>query len=488
MKRLARSMPLRVTAIFLLLLVCSAPPGLVPTNSGMDRTLVLARTTQRSGARPNIVLFVADDLTVTDNGPYGSKRVRTPNLDRLAAQSVRFDRAFAASPTCVPSRAALYTGLMPFRNGAHPNHSQCYEGVKSLAHYFQQLGYVTEQAGKRDFFPASVFPFEIIKTSVVPEPGFESKPALHLDLNTTPVDKWLAGADKSKPFFLIVADHSPHVVWVEKAEYKPEEVEIPPNHIDTPETRAARARYYTDITKMDRNLGGVLASLDKYGLAENTIFIFTSDQGAQWPFSKWTVYDMGIRVPLLVRWPGVIKPGGATDAMVSLVDVVPTFIEAAGGKPPEDLDGQSFISLLRGHSQTHREYIFVTHTGDGQYNRNPARAVRTERYKLILNLAPEITYTTHIDLAKDHDGGREYWPSWEERAKTDQRAAAVIDRYRNHPKEEFYDLATDPYEIHNLIGDRKYVDIIADLRARLSVWRKQQKDDKTGPDPVPPTK
>jgi N-sulfoglucosamine sulfohydrolase len=435
------------------------------------------QTKQRSGARPNVVLFVADDLGVGDTGPYGNKQVRTPNLDRLAARSIRFDRAFAGSPTCVPSRAVLYTGLMPFRNGAHPNHSRSRDGVKSLAHYFQQLGYATSQAGKRHFNPPSVFPFEIIKNSEAPEPGFESKPALRLDLNTAPVDRWLAGADKTRPFFLIVADHSPHVVWPDKAEYRVEDIVTPPNHIDTPDTRRARARYYTDITKMDRNLGSVLASLDRYGLAENTIFIFTSDQGAQWPFAKWTVYDAGIRVPLLIRWPGVITPGSATDAMVSLADIVPTFIEAAGGKAPEGLDGQSFLKVLRDSAQSHRENIFATHTGDREWNRNPARCIRTARYKLILNLAPEITYTTHIDLAKDHDGGREYWPSWEAEAKTDRRALAVIDRYRNHPREEFYDLLTDPYEVHNLIGDQKYADIIADLRAKLAEWRKGQGDE-----------
>jgi N-sulfoglucosamine sulfohydrolase len=442
-----------------------------------DRAAASTQTRQRSSVRPNVVLFVADDLSAADGGPYGNKQVRTPNLDRLAAQSIRFDRAFAGSPTCVPSRAVLYTGLMPFRNGAHPNHSQSRDGVKSLAHYFQQLGYATAQAGKRHFNPPSVFPFEIIKNSQAPEPGFESKPALRLDLNTATVDRWLAGADRATPFFLVVADHSPHVVWPEKAEYKPEEVVIPPNHIDTPDTRRARARYYTDITKMDRNVGSVLASLDRYGLAENTIFIFTSDQGAQWPFAKWTVYDAGIRVPLLIRWPGVIKPGSATDALVSLADIVPTFIEAVGGRAPEGLDGWSFLKVLREPAQPHREYIFATHTGDRQWNRNPARCIRTARYKLILNLAPEITYTTHIDLAKDHDGGREYWPSWEAQAKTDRRALAVIDSYRNHPREEFYDLLTDPYEIHNLIGDQKYADIIADLRARLAEWRKQQGDE-----------
>jgi N-sulfoglucosamine sulfohydrolase len=461
---------------------------LIPGWFTANRTTISAQTKQPSGARPNIVLFVADDLAVRDTRPYGNKYVRTPNIDRLAAQAIRFDRAFAGSPTCVPSRAVLYTGLMPFRNGAHPNHSQSREGVKSLAHYFQQLGYVTAQAGKRHFNPPSVFPFEIIRDSEVPEPGFENKRALRVDLNTAPVEKWLASVDKAKPFFLIVADHSPHVVWPDKAEYKPEDIVIPPDHIDTPETRIARARYYTDITKMDRNVGQILASLEKNGLVEKTIFIFTSDQGGQWPFAKWTVYDAGIRVPLLIRWPGAVKPGTATDALVSLADVVPTLIEAAGGRPAEGLDGQSFLNVLQGQTRSHREYIFATHTGDGQWNRNPARCIRTGRYKLILNLAPEITYTTHMDLAKDHDGGREYWPSWEALAKTDRRAAAVIDRYRNHPKEEFYDLLTDPYEIHNLIGDPKYADIINDLRSRLAEWRKQQGDDKKGPDPAPQAK
>jgi N-sulfoglucosamine sulfohydrolase len=446
-----------------------------------------AQAKQRPNARPHIVLFVADDLAALDIGPYGAKRVRTPNLDRLAAQSLRFDRAFAGSPTCAPSRAVLYTGLMPFRNGAHPNHSQSREGVKSLAHYFGQLGYTTAQAGKKHFNPPSVFPFEIINGSEVPEPGFENNSNLRVDLNTAPVDRWLAGAGKAKPFFLVVDDHSPHVVWQDKAEYKPEEVEIPPGHIDTPDTRAARARYYTDITKMDRNVGQVMASLDKYGLSENTIFIFTSDQGPQWPFAKWTVYDAGIKVPLLIRWPGVIKPG-ATDALVSLADVVPTFVEAAGGRPAEGLDGESFLKVLHDPMKSHREYIFATHTGDREWNRNPARCIRSNRYKLIINLAPEIRYTTHIDLAKDHDGGREYWPSWDLLAKTDRRAAAVIDRYRNHPKEEFFDLLTDPFEIHNLIDDQKYADIVADMRARLNEWRRRQGDDKTGPDPATPAK
>jgi len=444
--------------------------------------LVRDLAAQTSLAKPNIVLFVADDLGIWDTSPYGNKVVRTPHLDRLAKESLRFTRAFANSPTCVPSRAVLYTGLQPIRNGAYVNHSQCRTDIRSLPHYFGELGYATAQAGKQHFNPKSVFPFERVQNSEVVEPGFEKNPGLNTDLNTAAVDEWLSGVSKDKPFFLVVADHSPHVVWVEKAEYKPEEVDIPPNHIDTPDYRRARARYYTDVTKMDANVGRVLESLKKYGLDQNTVFIFTSDQGPQWPFAKWNVYDAGLRAPLLVRWPGRVKLG-VTEAMVSHVDLLPTLIEAAGDKIPDGLDELSYLRVLDGRAKSHSEYVFALHTQDGVMNRTPQRSVRTTRYKYILNLSPEIEYTTHIDKATYHDGGREYWPSWEAKAKTDPRAAEILKRYHQRPREEFYDVAADPHETRNLINDRKHVETINDLRARLAAWRKQQGDDKTGPEP-----
>ncbi|MDP3073232.1 MAG: sulfatase [Opitutaceae bacterium] len=426
--------------------------------------------------KPNIVLFVADDLSTRDTGVYGASRVRTPQLDALARESLRFERAFAASPTCVPSRAALYTGLMPFRNGAHPNHSQCREGVQSLAHYFAAAGYQVVQAGKRHFAPQSVFPWDRIADSEVPEPGFEAQPGLRTDLDVAAVDRWLARRTDSRPLFLIVADHSPHVVWPERATFDPAEADVPPNHIDTPDTRRARARYYTDIEKMDRNLAALVASLRARGLWDNTAFLFTSDQGAQWAFAKWTLYDPGISVPLLVRWPGKTRPGTHTDALVSLVDIVPTLLEGVGAPVPADLDGKSFLGVVLGRTARHRDAVFTTHTGDRQWNRSPARSIRTERYKLIVNLAPQEVYTTHMDLAKDHDGGREYWPSWEEAAKTDPLAARILDRYRHHPPEELYDVQLDPFEQLNLASDSRYTGILADLRARLAAWREEQGD------------
>lgn len=436
--------------------------------------------------KPNIVLFLADDHTATDCGPYGSREVRTPNLDRLAHEGLLFRNAFAGSPTCMPSRAVLFTGLMPLRNGAHANNlagqSQCREDVRSLPHYLKELGYRVAQAGKTHFGPKQVFPFERVANSEVPEPGFEKNPGLRMDLNVAAVEQWLGSVTNGQPFCLVVCDHSPHVIWPEKAEYDPASITIPPNHIDTPETRRARARYYTDITKMDANLGRLRASLEQHGFATNTIFFYTSDQGAQWPFAKWGLYDQGIRVPFLVRWPERIQPGTTTDALISLADVLPTVMEIAGGKPALDLDGRSFLPVLDGKTNQHREMIYASHSQDGAMNLCPMRCVRTARFKYILNLAPENEYTTHMDKAQDHDGGREYWNSWTQQAASNPVAAAVLKRYHWRPREELYDVLLDPFEVHNLADDPDFAGIKQKLSKQLTAWRQEQKDEKTGPE------
>ncbi|MBO9154705.1 sulfatase [Chitinophaga sp. GCM10012297] len=445
------------------------------------------KTKPQPGKGYNIVLFIADDLGVNDITPYGNKIVHTPNLEKFSKESLLFKKAFAGSPTCGPSRSTIFTGLMPIRHGGHGNHSGVSPGTRSLVQYLQPLGYRVAIAGKLHVGPEEIFPFEHVSKTNVPEPGHEKKPGLNYDLNMGPVDQWLRRQQKDTPFMLIVADHSPHVVWPEKYTYDPDKVDIPGKHIDTKETRVARARYYTDISKMDNNLGRLLSSLEKNGLAENTIVIFTADQGPQWPFAKWNLYDDGIATPLMVRWPGTIKGGGQTSALVSLADLTPTIVEAAGGEAPRDIDGQSFLPVLTGAKDTHSEYVFATHTGDKMMNRAPARMLRTERYKYILNLAPEILYTTHIDLAKDHDGGREYWDSWRAKSFAGPHAAAVLWRYHNRPEEELYDLETDPQELHNLAADPGYAELIARYRIKMAEWRTQQHDSFTGPEEIKET-
>lgn len=437
---------------------------------------------QEKASLPNMVIFIGDDLAVRDIGPYGNHIVHTPNLDKLSTESLVFDKAFAASPTCGPSRSSLFTAMYPMRHGAHGNHSGVKEGMSSIVQRLSALGYCVAIAGKLHVGPQEVFPFERIAGTNTPEPGFENTPGLHYDLILAPVDEWLGAQEPNKPFVLIVADHSPHVIWPEKAAYEPNEVDIPPIHIDTDDTRKARARYYTDVTKMDTNLGMLMSLLDKHGMAANSILMFTADQGPQWAFGKWGLYDYGIQVPFMVRWPGRVKAGTRTDALVSQVDVLPTMVEIANGAPPQGIDGKSFLSVLKDPSIKHRDTVFASHTGDRMMNRSPMRMLRTDRYKYILNLAPEIPYTTHMDRATDHDGGREYWPSWRIESFRDPHAAAVLWQYHHRPAEELYDIDADPWEQVNLAADPKYADMLDRFRAQMTATRTAQGDHETGPE------
>lgn len=445
-------------------------------------TLVPGYAQQKPASRPNMVLFIADDLGVKDIGPYGNTIVRTPHLDRLAKESLVFNRAFAASPTCGPSRSSLLTGLLPMRHGAHGNHSGVNEGTLSLIHYLSESGYDVAIAGKLHVGPVSVFPFERIAGTNVREPGYENKPGLYHDLDLGPVDAWLGKRKGGKPFVLVVADHSPHVIWPEKPTYEPSGVDVPEIHIDTEDTRKARARYYTDVTKMDSNVGLLLDLLERHSLAGNSVLMFTADQGPQWAFGKWGLYDYGVQVPLIIRWPGHIAPSTRTDALVSHVDILPTLMEISKRQPPSDIDGRSFFEVLANSNATHREMVFASHTGDQQMNRSPMRMLRTARYKYILNLAPDELYNTHMNLANDHDGGREYWPSWQEMSFKDTHAAEVLWRYHHRPEEELYDLSNDPWERVNLAQDEKYAELMAEFRRQMAMWRKQQGDTKTGPE------
>lgn len=436
--------------------------------------LTLFCTRMALAAAPNIVLFIADDYSWHDSGVYGASDVRTPNLDRLAADGSTLRRAFAASPTCTPSRCAIYTGMMPMRNGAHSNHTLVQEGIRTLPTVMKELGYRVVIAGKTHIGPREQFPFEYLANSNVLPPGKAG--VLWTDLNTAAVDKLLKEHDQHQPLCLLVCTHSPHVYWMENQGYDASSIKIPPFLLDTSKTRDARCRYYSEVSWMDKQLGDVCDSLRRYGYEQNTLFVFTADQGAQWPFGKWNLYDEGIRAPLVVRWPGKIRRGSQSDAMVSLVDLLPTLVEAGGGKPSADWDGRSFMSVLLGKTNQHRIEIFATHTGDKEMNRTPMRCVRTDRYKYILNLLPDAVFTCHISEGVALDG-RDYWDSWMELAQKNSQAAAVIDRYRHRPREELYDLSSDPFEMKDLAANPAHAKTLAALREKVRVWRLAQGED-----------
>jgi len=414
--------------------------------------------------RPHIVLFVSDDHGWADSGAYGDRYVRTPHIDQLARQGLRFTQAFAASPLCSPSRCVLETGLMPFRNGGHKFGTPIGPAVRTMPMVFKELGYHTAHVGKFHHSPRKQFPYDTIIADQNGGPDF------------------IARYEGDRPLLLLVCSNYPHTPWTPNTIYDPARVELPPNFVDTPRTRRQRTEYYTEVTIMDGQLGGVLAALRARGWEDNTLVMYTTDQGSNWPFAKWCLYDAGIRVPLVVRWPGKVSPESVTGAMVSLVDLLPTFLEAAGAAPPKNLDGRSFLPVLTGNSDVHRQAIFATHTGNdnggpGIANHCPTRTLRTATHKYILNLSPQQTFTTHITGCRP--GSPHYlafWDTWLQRAKEDEHAARIVHNYMHRPPEELYDLANDPYERNNLAGDPKHAELLQSLRAQLTDWRTTQGD------------
>ncbi len=417
-------------------------------------------------AKPNIIVFISDDHSQLDSEAYGSTEARTPNMAKLAAEGLKFTHAFVASPACGPSRTALLTGLWPARNGAEPNHRRKNPDVASLPPALHALGYEVAAIGKVAHIDyAKDHGFDYVEG---PTPGFE---------DTTAVARFLTERDSSKPLCLFVGTRHPHTVWSTELTYDPAAVKIPPTHFDDPVARAERARYLTDVTKADDLLGAV-RELVREKIPGDTLFIYTADHGAALPFAKWSLYDAGIRVPLIVAWPGHLKPGTTSDAMVCWPDLLPTFIELAGGQVPAGLDGRSFAGVLRGTATTHRERIFATHSGDGDFNVYPIRAVRTRDWKYIRNLHPEFQYHTYMSRATGPHRPL-FWDTWLAAAKTNPVAAAVVNRYIQRPAEELYDLNTDPFELHNLAAEPDQAERLASMRAELDSWMKQQGDQQT---------
>ncbi|TWT36177.1 Choline-sulfatase [Posidoniimonas corsicana] len=426
-------------------------------------TSVLAEADQR----PNIVVFITDDQSQLDCSAYGATDVRTPNMQRLAQSGMTFDRAFVASPSCAPSRAALLTGLMPARNGAEPNHSRPRPDIKKWPAYFQELGYEVVAFGKvAHYKQAELYGFDQHAAGQWLAKG-----------NMKAAKEYFNAYTGEKPVCFLFGTHQPHVPWPKKTTYQDDSVTLRPTHVDTPTTRRFRAQYYTSVSRADRMLGTVY-DLAREKLGDDTLFVFTSDHGAQWPFGKWNLYEEGVRVPLIVSWPGRVKAGVRTDAMVSWVDLLPTLVELAGGKAPESpeqVDGRSFAGVLRGEADSHRDEIYTTHSGDGNFNVYPMRAVRDGRWKLVLNLHPEFAYATHINRAGNVDGAG-YWATWLEAAKRDERAASIVSRYRQRPAEELYDLEADPHEQHNLASDPTHANRVKAMRNRVEAWMQSQGD------------
>jgi uncharacterized sulfatase len=356
---------------------------------------------------------------------------------------------------------------MPAHNGSMLNHQPPRADVKKLPAYLQELGYEVVAFGKvAHYKQAKLYGFDHWSHDTFHDP--QVIPAAL---------KYLTKRTSTKPLCLMVGTNWPHVPWPE-AQRSDEELarlELPPTHVDTPRTRRWRARYYAAVEKTDADLGEVYdAAYEKLG--KNTLFIHFSDHGGQWPFGKWNLYDAGTRVPFFAVWPGVVESNSKSDAMISLIDVLPTIIEAAGGQPPANIDGRSRLSVLRDPKAQGADLLITTHSGDGRINEFPIRGVRTARWKYIRNLNPEVEHHTHIDRGKPVDGSH-YWQSWVDRAENNAKARAIVDRYLHRPAEELYDLERDPYEQRNVAAEPDSSAPLKRARGALDAWMNEHGDE-----------
>ena len=411
-------------------------------------------------AKPNFVFVIADDCTFRDIGCYGGQ-AHTPNIDKLATEGMRFTQCFQSAPMCSPTRHNIYTGLYPAKSGAYPNHTFAKDGTKSVVHYLKPLGYRVALSGKKHINPPEVFPFEY--SGKDNNPDFEA------------LDTFISECkDSGTPFCIFACSNEPHSPWDkgDASRYDAAKLKLPPYFVDTAETRESMTRYLAEITYYDWQVGQALALLQKHALADNTLVIVVSEQGSSFPFGKWTCYDTGLQSAFIARWPGKIEPGTVSDALIEYVDVLPTYIEVAGGTPPSILDGKSLLPVLTGETKEHKKYVFGEMTTRGVTNGSDyfgIRSIRSRKFKYVWNFTPEVKFQNACTSSS-------IFKSWQEKAASDSDAADKVRRYENRPGEELYDITKDPYEWNNLADDPQYATIKVRMKRRLLDWMKAMGD------------
>lgn len=419
----------------------------------------------------HLLVLVADDLGRLDVGAYGNGAVTTPRIDRLAAEGCRFDNAFTPISLCKPSRSVLYTGRWPHANGA-TGFEDVAADVPTWPERLCALAVRTALIGKVNVSPIERFPFD----RLVPANNAFARgrdPALFeaelrrfaRDAGERPWCAVLSFKDPHRPFRWPVDSRAPR-------RHDPDAVLVHPFLVDTRATRRELADYYDAIERVDDAVGRALDVLDELELRDDTLVLFTSDNGMPFPFAKATLYDAGVRMPLVARWPGVVPPGTVEGELVTFADVLPTALDAFGGDP-SGLDGRSLLPLLAGTQRFEREQV-VFQLDSNLRGELPIRALRTRRYKYVVNFRPGETFASN-----DLDGSLT-WPSWLEAAAESTAVAARVERLLHRPPEELYDLSPDPHELDDRAGDPELAATKLELRGELRGWMELHGDPRLG--------
>lgn len=441
--------------------------------------------------RPNFLLLMAEDLSPRI-GAYGDVVAVSPNIDSLAQQGVRYTNAFTTAGVCAPSRAAIISGM----------HQESIGGQHMRAPQFPQARYLAVPPKEMKAFP------ELLRAE-----GYYTFNTNKLDYQfsghnpgTGPFTIWDSDQrgtvdfdelSNDQPFFGYVTFLGTHesgilprkaiprsvshlmgqvlqtyLHWNTEDQILPEDVEVPPYYPDTPIVRKDIARQYNNLITVDRQVGDILAKLEQAGLADNTVVIWTTDHGDGLPRSKRELFDSGIQVPLIIRWPEKfrpqhIEPGGVDKRLVSLVDLAPTILSLAGAPLPGFLHGLPFA----GDTPTpEREYVFAARDRIGEFP-DRQRAVRDARYKYIRSFDLQaggfhLAYRDNLDIMQ------ELWRLLE----ADKLNDVQKQWFTKRPEEMLFDTLEDPHEVHNLIGSPEHAKDLSRLRAAYTAHRKSIPD------------
>lgn len=448
---------------------------------------LLLSVTCLTAARPNLLLITADDLGL-QLSCYGDKVIQTPNMDRLAGMSVRFRTAYVSQASCSPSRSTMFTGLYPHANGQYGLanagvgfrvHEELMDAL--LPNVLKRSGYRTGIIGKLHVTPENRFDFDFRSGE-----GFGNRDVRR---QVQLADGFIREAG-DQPWFLMFNVFDPHVdrerlpkggrgaqFFPDQVKGLPEKVLTPDDvpawpwqQIDTPEQRKKIAGYYNCVQRIDAGMGLLLELLEKTGHLEDTVILFLGDHGPPFTRGKTSCYEAGLRVPFLVRWPGVAQPH-VSDRLVGSIDIYPTLLDAAGVQRPGGLHGRSLRPVLPKDSQAEwRSTLAAEFHFHGASPFFPRRAITDGRYKLIHNLL-----AGKAQASEAVDGDAIWWPEVRKRPATDP-VREVMERLVDPPEWELYDLQSDPGEWKNQAGKKDLQSVETRLKASLANWSRETGD------------
>lgn len=393
-------------------------------------------------AKPNVIVFIADDVSAADLGAYGNPFVHTPNIDHLAANGMKFNNAFLTTSSCSPSRISIITGRYPHNTGAAELHTEPEVAFESISSRLKDNGYYTGQAGKWHMG-------RLLKR------GFDQIFEKRSENGDGGEHMWIPSLkkrDKNKPFFFWFASYDAHRTWGPNQfsnTHNPEKIEVPRTLINNDSTRIDLSKYYDEIKRWDFYIGKVITELKRQHVFENTIIIVMSDNGRPFPRDKTRMYDSGLRTPLIVHWPRKIEEGMESNSLISSIDIAPTILDASGLESPESFQGKSFKKILNNPDMNFRKYVFAEHNWH-DYEAHE-RMVRTKNYLYILNSRPNLTNQGPADAVNS--------PSFRSLVRAKEEGALTLlqtDIFLSpRPTEELYEIINDSIQSSNLLNDEK---------------------------------